>query len=57
MSKNKSFTTEPRRDEAATKKQDLCTTEALRHGEKAKNKWALSEPLIPGYIQNQGLDI
>jgi len=25
-----------------------------RHGE---NKWALSEPLLPGCIQNQGVDI
>src|SRR5258708_11065490 len=35
-------------------RQDLCTTEALRHGE-SENKWVLFGPLIPGCIQKPGL--
>src|SRR6266576_3331759 len=51
------YTSVTQRDAAATKKQNLCTTESPRHGE-SENKWVLFGPLIPGCIQkNQDLDI
>jgi hypothetical protein len=51
--KIKGVTTEKRRDEAATKKQDLCTTEARRHGE-SKKWWDYFGPLVPWLCPKTG---
>src|SRR6267142_1409915 len=46
----------PSRVAGPQQKKDLCTPEPRRHGE-SENKWFLFGPMIPGCIQNQGLDI
>src|SRR5258708_19283845 len=55
--KSKTISMETRRDEAAAKRQDLCTTEPRSHGENQKIRWARVGP--PGFhsVQGQGFDI